>query len=224
MKSVGILIAGIGFEDGTSVWDVAYVLREMERRSIRPVPLVPRESVEKKIPGSRRKKAPIRDFAAEAKLMVRGDVFFMDEYEHRQLDAVLVPGGKGAVKVLSSIMVDGSEALVLPEVREIIAGAYARKKPLIGLGYGSALIAFVLRSVAKPIVTVGDDMEMAELLKKIGGDALKVQPHEVIYDEENNIFTTPGTSPRQSLYRASLGIERLIEEIAEPQLKSASST
>lgn len=215
MKSVGLILSGIGYEDGTSVWDVAYALRAMERFSLKPVPLVPRESVEKKIPGSRRKRAPIRDFIAEAKLMVRGEVYYLDEYDHRKLDAVLIPGGRGAIKVLTSIQVDGTEALALPELRDCVASVYARKKILAGFGYGGVVIAFLLRTVANPILTIGDDVEMIELVKKLGGDVIKVQPHEVIWDEENRILTTPGTNPKLSLYKASLGIERLLEELAQ---------
>ncbi|RKZ27403.1 hypothetical protein DRQ29_03620 [bacterium] len=214
MKTFGIIISGIGYEDGTSVWDVAYLLREIERSSVKPIPLVPRESVERRIPGSRRKNAPTRDFLSETKLMVRGDVFYIDEFDHKELNGLIIPGGKGPVKILSSMIRDGTEALVIPEVRDYVAGMYVRGKPLAGFGYGAALIAFILKASISSIVTIGNDAEIVELLKRAGCDVIKVQPHEVVFDDENKIFSTPGTSPQTSLFRASLGIEMLVKEMA----------
>ncbi len=215
VKSAGIILAGVGFEDGTSVWDVAYLLRELERQSVKPVPLVPRQSVEKTIPGSRRKRAPDRDFAAEAKLMVRGAVYFLDQFDLKSLDMVVIPGGKGAIRVLTSVEIDGTEARILPEVKECVMSAFARKKPIVTIGYGGMVAAVALRAVANLILTVGDDAQMIELIKQFGGDALRVQAYEAIRDDENNVFSTPGTNPKASLYRASLGIERVIQEVAQ---------
>ncbi|RKZ35091.1 hypothetical protein DRQ33_00575 [bacterium] len=214
MKNIGLIISGIGYEDGSSIWDIAYILRQLEIANAKPIPLVPRESVERKIPGLRRKQTPIRDFRQEGQLIVRGEVYYIDEFEHRELDALIIPGGKGPVSVLSSILRDGSEALVLPEIREFVAGIYARKKPLAGIGYGASLIAFILRASVNTIITVGDDTQMIEFLKRIGTDVIKVQPDEVVFDEENNILSTPGTNPNSSLYRASQGIEMLVKEVA----------
>jgi len=215
MKTIGLLISGIGFEEGTSVWDVAYILKEIERCNCKPLPMVPRESVERKISGPRRKNAPMRNFAVEADLLVRGNVFYIDEIDHKALDALIIPGGKGSITILSSILRDGTEAQVLPEVRELIAGIFATKKAIGTMGYSATLVTFVLRARIEPIVTVGDDAQMVELIKRMGADAVKVQAHEVIFDESNRIISTPGTSPKASLYRASLGIETLMNEILE---------
>lgn len=221
MRVCGILISGIGYEDGTSIWDVAYVLKELERCSAKPLPIVPRISVEKLIPGPRRKLAPERDFLTEAKLMVRGEVFYIDKVDAKEIDVLIVPGGKGPIKILSSILKDGVEAMVLPEVRNFIGSVFAHKKPIATIGYGGVLVSFVLRTRISPIITIGDDAEMIEILKKIGADVVKVQPYEVIYDDNSGIFSTPGTSPLASLYRACLGIETMISELLKCPKKNS---
>ena len=219
MKKIGLVISGIGFENGTSVWDVAYALEEIERCSGKPIPLVPRESIEKRIPGSRRKSSPERDFLKEAQHIVRGDVYYMNDVDPRDLDLLLIPGGEGCITVLSSLKRDGMDAQILPELRDLIIGMFVREKQIGTIGYGAALVAFVLRTKIQPIITVGDDAEMVELLKKMGSDIVKVQPHEVVFDPENHILSTPGTSPKSSLYRAALGIEVLITELLECKRK-----
>ena len=213
MKKFGIIISGLGYDDGSSVWDVCYILREIERYGAKVFPYVPRESVERNIPGIRRKSSPMRDFSKEASLLVRGDVFFIDDADPKELDALLFPGGKGNIKILSSILRDGTEAQVIPELRELVAGVYVREKFIGALGYGAALVAFILKSRIKPIITINDDAQIVEVIKSVGADVMKVQPHEVIFDEENKILTSPGTSPGSSLFRASLGIEVLIKRI-----------
>ncbi len=215
MKKVGIILSGLGYEDGTSVWDVAYSLREIERCNWKPIPLVPTESIERRIPGSRRRESPIRDFSAEVSVMVRGDVLHLQEADPKKLDAVLIPGGVGCITVLSSLKRDGTEAQVLAELRELLAGMFVREKPMGAMGYGAALLAFTLRARIQPIITVGDDAQIIELLKTVGSDVIKVQPHEVIFDEEHRIFSTQGTSPSSSLYRASLGIEVMISSMLQ---------
>ena len=125
----------------------------------------------------------------------------------------MFPGGKGNITILSSILRDGTEAQVIPELRELVAGVYVREKFIGALGYGAALVAFILKSRIKPIITINDDAQIVEVIKSVGADVMKVQPHEVIFDEENKILTSPGTSPGSSLFRASLGIEVLIKRI-----------
>lgn len=210
MKKVGIVLSGLGYDNGTSIWDVAYALREIERCSAKALPFVPSESIERSIPGPRRKTSPMRNFADEVAEMVRGEVYRMEEADARELDAILIPGGMGCVTVLSSLKRDGTEAQVLPELRELLAGIFARKKIIAAIGYGAVLAAFILRTRIHPVITLGDDAQLTETIKTVGADVVKVQPHEVVFDEENKIMSTPGTSPKSSLYRASLGIEVMI--------------
>jgi enhancing lycopene biosynthesis protein 2 len=221
IKKAGLILSGIGYEEGTSIWDVCFVLRELEKNSIKPITLIPHESVERKIPGSRRKSAPLRDFTSEARMVVRGDIAFIDEADPKELDMLIVPGGMGQINVLCSLLRDGAEALILPEVRDLIAGIFARDKKIGAIGYGSALVSFVLKSRIEPIITTADDPVVVELLQKIGADVFKIQPHEVIVDQENRIFSTPGTSPKTNLYRSSLGINVMIEEILKSTFKNA---
>ncbi len=213
MKTIGIIISGLGFDEGSSVWDVSYILREVERYSIKPIPLVPNESIERSIPGPRRKNAPMRDFAAEAAQMVRGDVMHFGEIDSTRLDGLIFAGGKGNVNVLCSLLRDESEAHVLPELKDLITSVFDRGMSIGACGYGAALVAFVLRGQCQPIVTVGDDAQMIELIKSIGADVIKVQPHEVIFDDETHIFSTPGTHPKSSLLKASFGIETMIQNM-----------
>ncbi len=213
MEKIGLIISGLGYENGSSIWDVCYVLREIERYNAKVYPFVPKESIERSIPGSRRKDSPVRDFAVEASLMVRREIYYLADADPFGLDAIVVPGGKGVITVLSSIYRDGTEAQVLPAMRKLIAGMFAREKPIGALGYGAALTAFILKSRIQPIITINDDAQVSEIVKSLGADVMKVQPHEVVFDEENKILSTPGTSPQSSLYRASLGIEVLVQKI-----------
>jgi len=215
MKKVGIVLSGLGYDTGTSVWDVSYVLKEAERCAAKPIFFAPRESIERRIPGVRRKNSPLRNFADEAKAMVRDDVLFIEQADPRELDFLLIPGGAGCINVLTSLERDGTEAQVLSELRELIAGMYAREKTIAAIGYGAALVAFILRTRTNIIVAAMDDAQIVEILKKIGADPVKIQSHEVVSDEENHILSTPGTSPRGSLFRAALGIEVLIAEMLQ---------
>lgn len=216
---MGVVFSGLGFEEGSSIWDVVFLLRELERCSAKPMPLVPLESVERRIPGPRRKAAPVRDFVDEARKVFRGEVFRIGEVDARKLDALIIPGGLGCVKVLSSILRDGTEAQVLAELRDLVAGLFVREKPLGAMGYGAVLLAFILRAKVKPIITVGDDASMVEFVRSFGADVVKVQPTEVVVDEANRILTVQGISPRASLYRASLGIEAFVKELLQCEVE-----
>jgi len=213
MKTVGLLISGIGFNRGTSVWDVSYVLKELERCNAKPIPIAPREGIEKNIPGPRRKSEPKRNYLNEAKMMVRGEVYYLDQIDSNDLDTLIIPGGRGAVTVFSSLLRDGTETQFLPELRELVISFFFRNKYIASIGYGGALLAVLLRNITEPILTIGEDVEIIEVLKKMGADVLKVKPDEVILDEKSKIISTPGTSPNSSLYKACKGIEILIDEL-----------
>ncbi len=220
MKKIGIILSGLGYEEGTSVWDVAYLLREMERCNAKPIPLVPDTCIEHRFPGARGKAAPQRNFLSEAKKMIRGDVFLIGDVDPAQFDGLLIPGGKGCITVLCSMLRDGSKAQILPEIRELIAGIYARKKTIGAIGYGSVLPVLALRATARLLIAGMNDAEIIGFLRRIGTDVVKSQLDEVVVDEENNLLSTPGTSPKGSFLRASMGIEILVRELTEYALPS----
>lgn len=224
MKKVGIILAGLGYDDGTSVWDVAYLLREFERCSVKPIPLVPEVCIERRFPGPRGKAALQRDFLNEARKMVRGDVFLLTDVNPAQFDGLIIPGGKGCITVLSSMLRDGSEAQILPEIRELIAGIYARKKPIGAIGYGTVLPVLALRATARLLVAGMNDAEIIGFIRRIGTDVVKAKLDEVVVDEENHLFSTHGTSPKGSLLRASMGIELLVREMTGHGLPSEKTT
>lgn len=215
MKSIGVIISGIGFEEGTNIWDISYILREADRNNLYPIALVPIQSVEETMPAPRRRKATKRNFLEETKQIIRGEIKFIGEISPKDIDFVVIPGGKGAISVLSSIAEDGTDAVVLPDMRDLLAGMWVRGKPTSAMGHGILLLAFVLRHKAQPVVAIPDYPGAVDILRKIGADTIQAKPDEVIFDNENNIITTPGTSPcSSSLYKASLGIEKMIEELA----------
>ena len=220
MKKIGIILSGLGFAEGTSLWDIAYALREIEKCNAKPIPLVPRESIERSFPGSRRKNTPPRNFMNEASMMIRGDVYYLGDTQSKDIDVLFIPGGCGCINVLSSLYKDGTEAHILPELREFVAGVYAREKLIGCAGYGAALVAFILRARTQPVITMFDDAEISRVIKTTGADVVKIQPEEVVSDDENNIMSTPGTSPKASLYRASIGIEVMIRGLLDCNKKT----
>ena len=208
---VGILLSGLGYDNGTQVLEVPFIYREIEKNGGAVVCLIPREMAPS---AGRGRVIARRNLVEECAPIVRGEVVAVENVDPKRFSGLIIPGGRGAITVLSDIAEAGSDARVLRSVQDFIIGMHVRKKPIGTFGYGGALVAIALKRAAdEPIITLGEDAALTASLSSLGIAPVNVGPQDVIFDPDNRLFSAAGICLGSSINKGSDGVERLTQAL-----------
>ncbi len=199
MRRIGVLLSGCGAFDGSDIQETVLLVLALSRHGMEAAFLAPeveqREVVDHAT-GDVLSGAPPRGVLAEAARVARGAVAPIGEVPATFLDALVIPGGMGAVK---NLCLPGADPLgfgaVRPEVAALLDALLARKAPVAVLGLAHALLA---RHQGLPL----------------GPEPVWVPAGEVVVDEERRTLFSPGFMGTGSLEEVALGIDRLVEHLA----------
>jgi enhancing lycopene biosynthesis protein 2 len=142
-----------------------------------------------------------RNVLVESARIARGNIQKLKEFKASDFDALVLPGGFGAAKNLSSWAFDGPEAKVLPEVEEAIRSMSALKKPVGAMCISPVILARVLGEVH---LTIGNDDSTIDAIESLGASHVYTTHGEVVVDPEHNLVTTP-------CYMLDAGIDQIAE-------------
>jgi enhancing lycopene biosynthesis protein 2 len=129
-----------------------------------------------------------RNVLIESARIARGDIKALSEFDGKDFDALIFPGGFGAAKNLSTVAFKGADAVVIPEVEKAIEQMVSLKKPIGALCISPAILAKVLKNVS---VTIGSDKGTAEAIEAMGATHVETTHGDVVFDEDKLVFTTP---------------------------------
>lgn len=129
-----------------------------------------------------------RNVLIESARIARGNIKPLSEFDAKEYDALIFPGGFGAAKNLSTVAFEGPNATVNPEVEQAVIQMAELKKPIGALCISPAFIARILKDVS---VTIGQDKGTAEAIEAMGAKHIETDHGDVIFDEEKLVFTTP---------------------------------
>lgn len=129
-----------------------------------------------------------RNVLVEAARIARGKAKPLSEYNPKDFDALIFPGGFGVAKNLCTFAFDGPECKVNPEVENAIIETHKLHKPIGALCISPVLLAKILE---RPSVTIGQDKGTAKAIESMGAIHEYTDHGEVAYDKFNNVFTTP---------------------------------
>jgi enhancing lycopene biosynthesis protein 2 len=199
MKRVGVLLSGCGRHDGSEVQEAVLLILALRRRGLRPIFLAPdgpQRDVVDHTTGNAVEDSPSRDVLHEAARLVRGPVRTPDEVAASELDALVIPGGSGAVK---NLCLPGKGPLGVGPVRDDVG------RILDGLRQRGAPVAVV--GLAEVVLARHED-------RPLDGGPMAVPPTEIVADDERMTLFTPGFMGTDDITEAARGLDRLVDEIA----------
>ncbi|MEW5763355.1 MAG: hypothetical protein ACOYXN_06105 [Acidobacteriota bacterium] len=147
-RRVGVLLAGCGALDGTDPFETVFVFEAIEDLGHEAVPVVAdltqmhvvdHTSGDELMGQSRR-------LAQESARLAIGKVYFLKDLAPTLLDALVIPGGQGAVKNLLSNFGAPEPPRVPPEVGDFIRSLHAGGGAVGALSLGE----FVLNALFEP--------------------------------------------------------------------------
>jgi len=214
-KKIGVLLSGCGVFDGAEIHESVLTLLFIDRAGAEAICMAPdinqlhvinhltSEETDEK-----------RNVLVESARIARGEIKNLKDMSAADMDALIIPGGFGAAKNLCDFAVKGAESTIDPEVNRIICEMIDAGKPV-----GAVCIApvIVVRALLekKPEVTIGNDINTASAIEKMGGTHISCTVDEIYIDEKHKIVTTPAYMVGPGIKDVSKGIEKLVSKVFE---------
>ena len=150
-----------------------------------------------------------RNVLQESARIARGNILDLEEFRTKDFDAVLFPGGLGAVTNWCDFADKGVDCNVNTCIHKVIRQCYDDKLVIGAMCIAPVLLALVLGD--KHIhFTLGAGGAMAQKLEILGAVHEEVGVTEVCIDKENRICTTPAYMLATNMIDVCQGAQNLI--------------
>jgi enhancing lycopene biosynthesis protein 2 len=198
---IAILLSGCGVFDGAEIQESVLTMLAIQESGSEYICIAlnkEQHHVINHLDGSEMQEK--RNMLVEAARIARGEIKDLETINFSSFDAVVIPGGFGNAKSLSSWALDGPKGTILPEIKSFILKCIELKKPIAALCVSPVLISKALENTSyHPILTMGTTLspshysiqEFHEGLKSIGSDIQEKDSNHIQIDENLKIVSAP---------------------------------
>ncbi len=213
MKKYAVVLSGSGVFDGAEIHEATMSLYAIMKYGASYeifAPNIDQHHVINHITGEEMPET--RNVLIESARIARGNIRDLTEFDAKEFDAILFPGGFGAAKNLSTFAFEGAGATVNTAVEKSIKDMVALHKPIGALCISPAVIAKVLEGVT---VTIGSDEGTAKSIAEMGATHKTTTHGEVTIDEKFLVVTTPCYMLDATILHIAEGAENVVKTINE---------
>ena len=218
-KNVAVILSGCGVYDGAEIHESVITLLRLDQRGAKVqcfAPDIAQLHVINHLTGEPMPET--RNVLVESARIARGEIKDIREARVEDFDALIIPGGFGAAKNLSSFATEGAACSVQADVLNL-AEAFAEAGKAIGLMCISPAIAAKIYGPGV-ICTIGTDADTAAAVSKMGGTHQECEVSEIVEDKARKLVSTPAYMLAQSISEAASGINKMVDRVLELTQKS----
>ena len=214
MKQVAVVLSGCGVYDGAEIHEAVLTLLALDRAGAQAVCFAPDKAQLHVINHLSGEEMPeSRNVLLESARIARGKIQALSLADAEQLDALIVPGGFGAAKNLSSFATQGAECSVDPDLSKLIREMHKKNKPMGFICIAPTLLPKVFDQPLR--LTIGNDPDLGEVIDAMGGEPVICPVDDIVVDIENKVVTTPAYMLAQSIGEAAQGIDKLVSRVLD---------
>jgi len=213
-KKVAVILSGCGVYDGAEIHESVITLLRLDQRGAHVqcfAPNIAQLHVIDHLTGEEMPES--RNVLVESARIARGEVKDIREARAEDFDALIVPGGFGAAKNLSSFAVDGAKCTVNPDVLALAEAFAVACKPVGLICISPALAAKIYGPGV--VCTIGNDAGTAAAMVKMGATHEECDVHDIVEDTQRKLVTTPAYMVAKSISEAAGGIYKLVDRVLE---------
>jgi enhancing lycopene biosynthesis protein 2 len=212
MKRIAVILSGCGVFDGSEIHEAVLLLLAVKRAGCEYTVFAPDvEQTEVVNHSTGTRVAGTRNVLVEANRIARGAARSLSEFAAADYDAVVLPGGFGAVKNLCDFYYKGTGFTVLPELEKALLETRKLNKPTGATCIAPILLAKIFKGCR---ITLGAESESADAAVKIGAEHVVASCDETVTDETYRIVSTPAYMCADAdIATVAAGAENLIREI-----------
>jgi enhancing lycopene biosynthesis protein 2 len=213
-KKIGVLLAGCGVKDGSEIHEATLTLYFLCKYGAEYLCMAPNKAqmdVVDHVSGETADE--VRNVMIEAGRIARGDIRDVRTVTATELDGIIVPGGFGAAKNLSTFATEGAGCKPDEDVARLLREMHAARKPIGALCIAPTLMACVFGPSHSVKLTIGSDPDTASALEQMGAKHTVAAVDEIVTDGGNRIVSTPCYMLARNIREVGDGIEKLVAEI-----------
>jgi enhancing lycopene biosynthesis protein 2 len=191
-KSIGVLLCGAGFLDGSEIQESVLALLALDQRGVRVRIFAPRLPFDEIDHLSGDGTGRTRDVLAEAARIGRGVVEDIATVNGTDVDGWVIPGGFGVAKSLCDFASKGDRATAHKDVARVVREALAAQLPVGACCIAPALLAVITKGSGRKLkLTIGDDVKTADAITSLGAHHHVCAVDEICVDGDHRVVTAP---------------------------------
>ena len=212
-KHFAVILSGCGHQDGAEIHEATLTLWAIHKNNAEfqcYAPDIKQHHVLNHITGKEMDEQ--RNVLIESARIARGKVAPLSAFSADSVDGLVLPGGFGAAKNLSSYAFDGADCTVNSEVAGAVQAMHAAGKPIGALCIAPVILAKVLGNVT---LTIGQDSATADNLAAMGARHTPTLHGEITIDRQHKVVTTPCYMLNSRVDQIGDGDDNLIRAMLE---------
>jgi enhancing lycopene biosynthesis protein 2 len=213
MKKFAVILAGCGVYDGAEVHEATLTLLAIDRLGHQYdlfAPDIIQHHVINHLTGA--VIAEKRNVLEESARIARGNIKALDKLIPEYYDGLVIPGGFGVAKNLSTFAFEGAHCDINPEVERVVRQFFASGKAIGAMCIAPAIVAAILQ---EGNLTIGNDPGTIAQIEKTGATHQVTNHGEVVSDRRHNLFSTPCYMLDASISQIADGTEALIRAMVD---------
>lgn len=212
MKNFAIILSGCGQHDGSETHETILTLLAMDKAHVSWQAFAP-DIVNKNVINHLTNQSQVdenRRVLLESARLVRGKIKPLSEINVADYDAIVFPGGMGAVTVLCDWAEKHAHFTFNADVDSLIKEAKKLHKPM---GFICIAPMMITKIFTDAKFTIGNDQELAKEISKSGCQHIDCSSSDVVVDLKNKVVSTPANMLNTSISVVAEGIDKLVKEL-----------
>ena len=212
-KKFAVILSGCGNKDGAEIHESVMTLWAIHKHGAEYqcfAPDIDQHHVLNYI--TNQEMAENRNVLVESARIARGAIMDLKAYKVNDFDGLVMPGGLGVAKNLSTFAFEGADCTVNEDVVRAVKETVAQNKPIGALCIAPAIIAKILGDVE---VTIGQDPGTEAAIVKMGASHQQTTHGEIVVDRQHKIVTTPCYMLDARVNQIGEGAENLVIALLE---------
>ncbi|NOU51119.1 isoprenoid biosynthesis glyoxalase ElbB [Pseudoalteromonas sp. JBTF-M23] len=212
MKKIAIILSGSGVFDGAEIHESVLTMLHLEQLGARYqcfAPDIQQHHVINHLTGE--EQAQQRNVLEESARIARGNIKALSQLNVDDFDALVLPGGFGVAKNLSSFAFDGAQSSIYEPLKHSCQMFAQQQKPIAYLCIAPALIGHI--HPAGTLATIGNDEQTAEAVNQLGATHVACTVDNIIIDSKQKVISTPAYMLAESISDASKGIHKAMQAL-----------
>lgn len=217
MKKFAVILSGCGVYDGAEIHEATLTLWAIDKQGHQYdlfAPDIMQHHVVNHLTGEAMSER--RNVLVESARIARGKIKALDKLIPEYYDALVLPGGFGVAKNLSTFAFEGANCDINPDLERVVKQFAAAGKPIGALCIAPAIIAAILKDVK---VSIGSDAGTIEQIEKTGAEHQVTTHGEVCYDADHNLFSTPCYMIDSTISQIADGAEAIIRAMLDKGMR-----
>ncbi|CAF0766613.1 unnamed protein product [Didymodactylos carnosus] len=226
-RNVALILSGCGVYDGAEIHEASACLVHLSRHNINTTMFAPnirQTQVINHLTGETM--VEDRNVLTESARIARGKIHSLDELKTEQFQAIVIPGGFGSAKNLSTFAFDNDKMKINSTLETILKEFIRGLKP-VGLCCISPI--FLAKLLPGADITMGKLKNLTENEKKsvypytgavlaaiqMGANHQECDVKEICVDEKHRFVTTPAFMKNAPFHEVYDGIGQMIAKLVE---------